>query len=142
MKINEQEPITANDDLDDIDDIVTAMDKNQLNSSVQNDVIGVLYSLKGEALRRGVRRRRQPGRGVPLWCPVPDVQRQQTGSDGACVARALSLGAVEPERRRRRRRFAKRAGAAQPAQRHNRAAVEVRAAAGVNEESEGAESAQ
>ena len=46
MNINEQELIAA------IDDIVTAMTKNQLEQSVQNEVVAILYSLKGDVLRR------------------------------------------------------------------------------------------
>ncbi len=46
MNISEQELIAA------IDDIVAAMTKNQLDQSVQNEVVAILYSLKGEVLRR------------------------------------------------------------------------------------------
>ena len=46
MNISEQELIAA------IDDIVAAMSKNQLEQSVQNEVVAILYSLKGEVLRR------------------------------------------------------------------------------------------
>ncbi len=45
MNVNEQELIAA------MDDIVAAMTKNQLDQSVQNEVIAILYSLKGEVLR-------------------------------------------------------------------------------------------
>ena len=46
MNINEQELIAA------IDDIVMAMGKNQLDASVQNEVVAILYSLKGDVVRR------------------------------------------------------------------------------------------
>jgi hemoglobin len=46
MNISEQELIAA------IDDIVAAMVKNDLDQSVQNEVVAVLYSLKGDVLRR------------------------------------------------------------------------------------------
>ena len=46
MNVNEQELIAA------IDDIVAAMTKNHLDPSVQNEVVAILYSLKGEVLRR------------------------------------------------------------------------------------------
>jgi len=46
MNISEQELIAA------IDDIVAAMSKNQLEQSAQNEVVAILYSLKGEVLRR------------------------------------------------------------------------------------------
>jgi hemoglobin len=46
MNISEQELIAA------IDDIVAAMDKNQLDPSVQNEVVAILYSLKGDVVRR------------------------------------------------------------------------------------------
>lgn len=45
MNVSEQELIAA------IDDIVEAMTKNQLDQSVQNEVVAILYSLKGEVLR-------------------------------------------------------------------------------------------
>lgn len=45
MNVSEQELIAA------MDDIVAAMTKNQLDSSVQNEVVAILYSLKGEVLR-------------------------------------------------------------------------------------------
>jgi hemoglobin len=45
MNISEQELIAA------IDDIVAAMTKNKLEQSVQNEVVAILYSLKGEVLR-------------------------------------------------------------------------------------------
>ena len=46
MNVSEQELIAA------IDDIVAAMTKNKLDASVQNEVIAVLYSMKGEVVRR------------------------------------------------------------------------------------------
>ena len=46
MNISEQELIAA------IDDIVTAMGKNQLDASVQNEVVAILYSLKADVVRR------------------------------------------------------------------------------------------
>jgi hemoglobin len=46
MNISEQELIAA------IDDIVMAMGKNQLDQSVQNEVVAILYSLKGGVVRR------------------------------------------------------------------------------------------
>ena len=46
MNVSEQELIAA------IDDIVAAMTKNQLDASVQNEVVAILYSLKGEVVRR------------------------------------------------------------------------------------------
>jgi hemoglobin len=46
MNISEQELVAA------IDDIVAAMTKNHLDQSVQNDVVAILYSLKGDVLRR------------------------------------------------------------------------------------------
>lgn len=46
MNVNEQELIAA------IDDIVAAMTKNHLDQSVQNEVVAILYSLKGDVLRR------------------------------------------------------------------------------------------
>lgn len=46
MNINEQELVAA------IDDIVAAMTKNQLDPSVQNEVVAILYSLKGDVVRR------------------------------------------------------------------------------------------
>ena len=46
MNISEQELIAA------IDDIVAAMSKNQLEQSAQNEVVAILYSLKGDVLRR------------------------------------------------------------------------------------------
>ena len=46
MNISEQELIAA------IDDIVAAMTKNHLDQSVQNEVVAILYSLKGDVLRR------------------------------------------------------------------------------------------
>lgn len=46
MNVNEQELIAA------MDDIVAAMTKNHLDQTVQNEVIAILYSLKGEVLRR------------------------------------------------------------------------------------------
>ena len=46
MNVSEQELIAA------IDDIVAAMSKNQLEQSVQNEVVAILYSLKGDVLRR------------------------------------------------------------------------------------------
>ena len=46
MNVSEQELIAA------IDDIVAAMSKNQLDASVQNEVVAILYSLKGDVLRR------------------------------------------------------------------------------------------
>lgn len=46
MNINEQELIAA------IDDIVMAMGKNQLDQAVQNEVVAILYSLKGDVVRR------------------------------------------------------------------------------------------
>jgi hypothetical protein len=46
MNINEQKPITA------IDKIVVAMRRNQLDPSAQNEVVTVLYSLKGDVVRR------------------------------------------------------------------------------------------
>jgi hemoglobin len=45
MNISEQELIAA------IDDIVAAMSKNGLDASVQNEVVAILYSLKGDVLR-------------------------------------------------------------------------------------------
>ena len=46
MNVSEQELIAA------IDDIVAAMAKNHLDASVQNEIVAILYSLKGEVLRR------------------------------------------------------------------------------------------
>ncbi|OGA06671.1 MAG: globin [Burkholderiales bacterium RIFCSPLOWO2_12_FULL_64_99] len=46
MNVSEQELIAA------IDDIVAAMTKNRLDQSVQNEVVAILYSLKGDVLRR------------------------------------------------------------------------------------------
>lgn len=46
MNISEQELVAA------MDDIVAAMAKNHLDQSVQNEVIAILYSLKGDVLRR------------------------------------------------------------------------------------------
>ena len=46
MNISEQELVAA------IDDIVTAMGKNQLDAAVQNEVVAILYSLKGDVVRR------------------------------------------------------------------------------------------
>ena len=46
MNISEQELVAA------IDDIVAAMNKNRLEPSVQNEVVAILYSLKGDVLRR------------------------------------------------------------------------------------------
>lgn len=46
MNVSEQELIAA------IDDIVAAMTKNQLDASVQNEMVAILYSLKGDVLRR------------------------------------------------------------------------------------------
>ena len=46
MNISEQELIAA------IDDIVAAMNKNRLEPSVQNEVVAILYSLKGDVVRR------------------------------------------------------------------------------------------
>ena len=46
MNISEQELVAA------IDDFVLAMTKNHLDQSVQNEVIAILYSLKGEVVRR------------------------------------------------------------------------------------------
>jgi hemoglobin len=45
MNVNEQELIAA------MDDIVAAMTMNHLEPSVQNEVVAILYSLKGEVLR-------------------------------------------------------------------------------------------
>ena len=46
MNVSEQELIAA------IDDIVAAMTKNRLDQSVQTEVVAILYSLKGDVLRR------------------------------------------------------------------------------------------
>ena len=46
MNISEQELVAA------IDDIAAAMSKNQLDASVQNEVVAILYSLKGDVLRQ------------------------------------------------------------------------------------------
>lgn len=46
MNVSEQELIAA------IDDIVMAMNKNQLDQSVQSEVVAILYSLKGDVVRR------------------------------------------------------------------------------------------
>ena len=46
MNVSEQELIAA------IDDIVAAMTKNDLDLSVQNEVVAILHSLKGDVLRR------------------------------------------------------------------------------------------
>ena len=46
MNISEQELVAA------IDDIVAAMGKNQLDAAVQNEVVAILYSLKGDVVRR------------------------------------------------------------------------------------------
>jgi hemoglobin len=46
MNISEQELVAA------IDDIVMAMGKNQLDQAVQNEVVAILYSLKGDVVRR------------------------------------------------------------------------------------------
>ena len=45
MNISEQELVAA------IDDIVTGMNKIQLDQAVQNEVVAILYSLKGDVLR-------------------------------------------------------------------------------------------
>ena len=45
MNISEQEFIAA------VDDILSAMDKNNLADDVKKDVLGVLYSLKGQVIR-------------------------------------------------------------------------------------------
>jgi hemoglobin len=45
MNVSEQELIAA------IDDIVAAMNKNQLDASVQSEMVAILYSLKGDVLR-------------------------------------------------------------------------------------------
>jgi hemoglobin len=45
MNVSEQELIAA------MDDIVAAMTRNALDQSVQNEMIAILYSLKGEVLR-------------------------------------------------------------------------------------------
>ena len=46
MNISEQELVAA------IDDIVAAMGKNHLDQAVQNEVVAILYSLKGDVVRR------------------------------------------------------------------------------------------
>jgi len=46
MNVSEQELIAA------IDDIVEAMTKNEIDAAVQNEVVAVLYSLKGDVVRR------------------------------------------------------------------------------------------
>ena len=46
MNIKEQESITATDN------IVAAMGRNQLDPSVQNEAVTVLYLLKGDMVRR------------------------------------------------------------------------------------------
>ena len=46
MNVSEQELVAA------IDDIVAAMTKNDMDPSVQNEVVAILYSLKGDVLRR------------------------------------------------------------------------------------------
>ena len=46
MNVSEQELIAT------IDDIVMAMGKNQLDQAVQNEVLAILYSLKGDVVRR------------------------------------------------------------------------------------------
>ena len=45
MNISEQEFISA------VDDILSAMDKNNLADDVKKDVLGVLFSLMGQAMR-------------------------------------------------------------------------------------------
>lgn len=45
MNVNEQELVAA------IDDIVAALTKNHHDPSVQNEVVAILYSLKGDVLR-------------------------------------------------------------------------------------------
>jgi hemoglobin len=45
MNISEQEFIAA------VDDILSAMDKNNLADDVKKDVLAVLYSLKGQVIR-------------------------------------------------------------------------------------------
>ena len=45
MNISEQEYLAA------MDDIVGAMDKNQCDGATKNDVIAILYSLKGQIIR-------------------------------------------------------------------------------------------
>ena len=45
MNISEQEYLAV------MDDIVGAMDKNKLDESTKNDVIAILYSLKGNIIR-------------------------------------------------------------------------------------------
>lgn len=45
MNISEQEYLAA------MDDIVGAMDKNQCDGATKNDVIAILYSLKGHIIR-------------------------------------------------------------------------------------------
>lgn len=45
MNISEQEYLAV------MDDIVGAMDKNELDASTKNDVIAILYSLKGNIIR-------------------------------------------------------------------------------------------
>lgn len=46
MNISEQELVAA------IDDIVAALAKNHHDASIQNEVVAILYSLKGDVLRR------------------------------------------------------------------------------------------
>jgi hemoglobin len=46
MNVSEQELIAA------IDDIVAAMTNNHVDQAAQNEVVGILYSLKGEVVRR------------------------------------------------------------------------------------------
>jgi len=46
MNVSEQELVAA------IDDVVAAMTKNRLDQSAQNEVVAILYSLKGDVLRR------------------------------------------------------------------------------------------
>lgn len=45
MNISEQEFIAV------VDDILGAMDKNKLGDDVKNDVLSILYSMKGEIIR-------------------------------------------------------------------------------------------
>lgn len=46
MNVSEQELIAA------IDDIVAAMTKNRIEQTAQGEVVAILYSLKGDVLRR------------------------------------------------------------------------------------------
>lgn len=46
MNINEEEFVAV------VDDIMAALDKNRITPETRNEVLGVLYSLKGEIIRQ------------------------------------------------------------------------------------------